>query len=179
MQIECTSITLSKEDLEKQLQKKGTLWLNKLFTCGRTVSNIELKYVEYLILEYKISFRKNLGTMLSGNREQENMQSIRMIGNGSTGSVALLEMLPSLEVKDVPASMIQPKDYEPENMKFDSKQVAVIFSRKMLGKRCRTIEFTGVTSVYRPFWAVYFGEARADGKMLGRPYAADGFTIKR
>ena len=73
MQIECTSITLSKEDLEKQLQKKGTLWLNKLFTCGRTVSNIELKYVEYLILEYKISFRQNLGTMLSGNREQENM----------------------------------------------------------------------------------------------------------
>lgn len=167
MVISCTPIVLEKEELEKKIYKHGFLNFSRFLAGGRPVTKIELKYVEYLILDYKMGLGRKLEA-----------QSIHMIGNGSTGSVSFLKAIPVLETKEIPESMIQYKDYGPEAMKQNAKQIATVVCRKLTGKICRQIELTKVTSIYRPFWAVYYGEPRKDGKVLCRPYAADGFTIK-
>lgn len=178
MLIACTPIVLEKEELEKNLSSKRFLSLNRLVTRGYPVTKIELKYVEYLILDCEIKLGKGLIDLLKGEKGQETSR-IRLIGNGSTGSVSFLEAVPVTQTMEVPESVIQQKDYGPEDMKKEAGCVAAVVCRKLTGRRCQGIELKEVYSIYRPFWAVYYGEPRKDGKILCCPYGADGFTIKR
>lgn len=179
MMVSCTPIVLDRVELEKKLQKHGFLNFGRFLTGGRPVTKIELKYVEYLILDYEMKLGKGLGAFLKGGSKQPETQRIRMIGNGSTGNVSFLEIIPPLETRDVPESIMQSKDFGPDDMKQNAKHIGITVCRKLTGKICREIELTKVSSIYRPFWAVYYGESREDGKVLCRPYAADGFTIKQ
>lgn len=178
MLITCTPVVLNKEDLERKLNTKRFLDPNSLLTGGRSVTKMELKYVEYLILDYEIRLGKGLGAFLKGQRQQE-VQGIRLIGNGSTGSVSFLETVPSARMMEIPEAMIQRKDYGPNDMKKEAGYLAAMVCRKITGRRCQEIELKNVSSIYRPFWAVYYGQPRKDGKVLCRPYGADGFTIKK
>lgn len=178
MLIACTPVVLEKEDLEKKLKTGGFFDLNRLLTGGRPVSKMELKYVEYLLLDYEIKLGKSLGALLKRG-EQPMVQGIRLIGNGSTGSVSFLETVPAIRTMEIPESMIQHKSYGPDEMKKDANYVAATACRKLTGRRCRELELKSVSSIYRPFWAVYYGEPRKDGKVLCRPYGADGFVIKQ
>lgn len=175
MLISCTSVVLEKEELEKKLRKRGIFNPNRFLIGNRPITKIELRYVEYLILEYDLTFRENL---LDLKREQGSTVGIRLIGNGSTGSVSFLEKMPETEQREFGELLVQKADYKAEDMRKEAVFTAGKVCRKLLGKRCRQVELKNVWSLYRPFWAVFYGEPRKDGSVLCCPYAADGFTVK-
>ena len=180
MKIECTPVTLSEEELRERLERMGPFNLNRFLIGRRPIRKIELKYVEYLLLDYEVDCKKS--GLLSGLRHERRdaePHGIRLIGNGSTGSVSYMETFPKTEYRDVEQAQIQGKDFGPAEMARDARMLIAKVMRRLLGQRFPNAVLTRVKSIYRPFWAVYYGDVREkDGKSLCWPWAADGFTVR-
>jgi len=179
MLIECTLVVLSKEELKQRLQNRGIFNPNRFLTGSRPVTKMELRYVEYLILDYRMESGRSWFQIIKNHPEESEVQEIRLIGNGSTGSVSFLEATPDTELREIPESMIQPKEYDADDMSQDAKYLTVKIGRRLAGRYYQKLELTGISSIYRPFWIAYYGEPRKDGKVLCCPHAADGFIVKR
>ena len=178
MQIECTQLVMDEEELRKKL-KKDIFSFNAFVIGRRPISRIELKYVEYLVMEYDLIFKSNPIQKFIAPQAASSCYKLRVIGNGSTGDVSFLSKVPETEKKTVQEADVQYRVYEPNDMDRDVQNIAAKVSRKELGLRFPKARLSSIKSVYRPFWAVYYGAPKSDGRQLCCPYAADGFVIKQ
>ena len=104
-------------------------------------------------------------------------QTVYLLGNGSTGYTSVMEVLPETQTVEVNENQLQPADYGPDKMSLNARITMLKMYRRRVGGRIPDFELLEAKSLYRPFWLVYYGEPKNNGRRLCSVRAADGFTV--
>ncbi|MCI8678018.1 MAG: hypothetical protein HFF46_06740 [Lawsonibacter sp.] len=178
MKVLCTPVTVFEEDMRQRMQQEGKFSFNHLLIRRKEISRLEIRYVEYFILDYQIIHKK----AAFFRRDQEDMrkcsrQQVFLLGNGSTGATSFMETQPQKVEMDIPDGQLQKADYGPEQMRLSARTTLVKLVRRHMGGRIPDFQLQKAVSIYRPFWLIYYGETRADGRQLCSVRSADGYSV--
>lgn len=176
MKVLCTPIKTSEEDIRTKLQQEGKFNFNHLLIRNKEITGVELRYVEYFVLKYHMIHKRSLLSKKPDGLRYTH-QNVNLLGNGSTGTTSLMETLPEMVTVDVDARQLQKADYGPDKMHTSARTTMIKMNRRHAGGGIPQFELQEAVSLYRPFWLVYYGDARKDGRRLCSVRPADGFTV--
>ncbi|MEI8216616.1 MAG: hypothetical protein WCF96_05910 [Eubacteriales bacterium] len=145
------------------------------------LTKLQLHYFEYKLLRLETTFDKPLLFRLLPSRKKllSKKMEVMILGNGTTGSVALVESHPDLVAVDLEDdSCIQYAYCPEENMIANAKKLALRVLHRMRGGM-PSVEEIETTSVFRPFWVAYYGEVVPGNKVRYKTIAADGCSSQR
>lgn len=178
MKVLCTPVTVSEEVMRQRMHTEGKFSFNQLLVRRKEISRLEIRYVEYFILDYQIT-HKNIALFRRGlrNMQKYSHQQVFLLGNGSTGATSFMETQPKTVEMDIPDSQLQKADYGPEQMRLSARTTLTKLVRRHMGGRIPDFQLQGAVSIYRPFWLIYYGQARTDGRQLCSVRSADGYSV--
>lgn len=181
MKINTYPITVSLDEAHVIAEKKGTP-LSKIIMRGKQEYHLKLMYIEYKLIEYALNFKPSAFERLINNifrKESFDAKSrIIAIGNGTSGSVAVVADMPDIIAKNVSKEEIQESAFSDDHFIVRGEKTV----RKLV--RRRTGGFPGmnvlkVTKVFRPFYVAYYGEMIEGNKVRYLPIPADGCSSRR
>lgn len=178
MKVLCTPVKTSEQAIREQVRGEGKLNFNQLLVRGKQVSRVELRYVEYFVMKYQMIHRKGFSLFRRNSTEvgRFTTQTVYILGNGSTGSTSYMEVLPEMVTEDVTARL-QKADYPVDRMKLSARITLIKLFRRHMGGRMPDFQMLEATSLYRPFYLIYYDFPRGDGKQLCSVRAADGYSV--
>lgn len=181
MIIDTYPITMTLEEAKIKAQKQGTPLARLVLKKGAEYE-LKLLYVEYKIIEYQLTFRPSRITKLINKiLRKESFDSktkIRVIGNGSTGGVAIVTDMPAIIKKEVNKEEIQYSLYKDDHMIEKGKRAATKLVKRQTGG-FPEMSLIKIYSVFRPFYIAYYGELIEGNKIRYLPIPADGCNNQR
>lgn len=163
-----------------EMAKKSNGFIFRLFTKVKN-DNLHVKtlYIENKIITFNITRKPNIIDQLLKRNPKGNRSKIRMIANGSTCGVAYYDGKGTEPGEaDVDDEHVQMSDY-PDDM-FVTRGNAL--ARRILRRRVGgslTLDVDNITSVFRPYHVVFFGEPEEGKKVYYIPIAADGCSVNK
>ena len=176
MRVLCTPVTCQEQDIREELKREGKFNFNRLLVRDKEISRMELRYVEYFILKYRMIHQKKI-RLFSKREETPLAQTVYLLGNGSTGYTSYMEVLPKTLEQEVESGKLQKADYSVERMRGHARITLVKLFRSHGGGWIPNFELLESKSLYRPFWLIYYGNPRRDGRTLCAVRAADGYRV--
>lgn len=173
MPFTATSVTVRREDIEKQARGKGGL-LGKLFVRA-PLFDIRLEYRKFYLvsLEYSVMARK------FPFRTHEVSGRLLFIVDALMKKSAVVDITFSDE--ETEGVIFQDGRYDIDEA--EAVECAEDYATRILLRTCRNLpKFTAPpeTSVlYRPFWIAYYGDPERDNRPRYLPFEADGFSFNR
>lgn len=171
--------TMSKEEAAGIAQRKGGgLW--KLVFQSLPLAKLQLYYFEYKLITLEIVFNKTLiARMLSKDSSEPKKMEMVVLGNGTTGSVAVVDRPPVLdEVEPSVDEEIQYAYCDEEALLSSARKLAVRLLHRMRGG-IPSVRSVRVESVFRPHWVAFYGEYSPGRKVRYKVIPADGNKVKR
>lgn len=181
MKINTYPITVSLDEADLVAGKKGTP-LSKIVMRGKQEYHLKLMYIEYKLIEYGLTFRPSaLEKLINKIFRKESFDAksrIIAIGNGTSGSVAVVADMPDIITKNVNKDEIQESVFSDDHFIVRGEKTV----RKLV--RRRTGGFPGmdvlkITKVFRPFYVAYYGEMIEGNKVRYLTIPADGCSSRR
>lgn len=177
MEILCAPVKTTEEEMRDMLSHEGKLSFNRLVVRGKEITRMELRYVEYFVMKYDMIHKKGYPWSKLPEDQRTSKQKVYLLGNGSTGAVSHMEMIPEMETTDIPKDQIQRADFDVDSMQRTAKATMIKLHRRHMGGRMPSFQLLETISFYRPFWLIYYNSTRKDGRTLCSVRAADGYWV--
>lgn len=178
MNIRAFPICLNQEEAGKMAEKQG-YWLRKIFCPGKALSEVRLHYIECKLITYEVSHQPSLLDRLFARQAKAGKQTITMLADGSSSSVAWVDAVPTIvTLENVYEDQIQYADKDEKFLINKGRSAALKVIHRHVGGIPEIRELK-VESVFRPYWIAFFGEVIAGKKVHYSPIAADGYKIQK
>lgn len=195
--------TLSKEEAWQIAEKKGSLLWKAAF-ASKQLSEIRLRYIEYLIVEVKMQYKITplmrirtdvkglLNSILRKNstdlrdiqshiqlnkKEKYGTHNLLMIVNGTSCSPSLVDVMPQMVRIDMDEDRYERIVQETDFSQDDIKKNAKKMAIRVMHRivgGLPKVKEITIKSVYRPFYVAFYGDVVEGNKVRYITIPADG-----
>lgn len=151
MLVDAMEVKIKKSDVKKIERDKVPL-MSKVVQLNPRIKNSSLKYIEYKIITYNITFKIKGKNMF---RQDISNNEIIMMVNTHTGFSESITKLPETSRINVSRKSIKESSIDEENMLESMKNEILKLIKKNIAKNkghIHNIKVIDVKSIYKPYW---------------------------
>lgn len=151
MLVDAMEVKIKKSDVKKIERDKVPL-MSKVVQLNPRIKNSSLKYIEYKIITYNITFKIKGKNMF---RQDISNNEIIMMVNTHTGFSESITKLPETSRINVSRKSIKESSIDEENMLESMKNEILKLIKKNSAKNkghIHNIKVIDVKSIYKPYW---------------------------
>jgi hypothetical protein len=173
MDIKSFQIKTDKSEAERIASGKGGLLWRTIFS-GMNLTQIKRHFIEFKLLTYEVTYQPTFFERYFKHNTEIRKQTITLLANGSTGSVAWVDSMPDIvKIKNVDDLDIQLSDKKDDALTRRGKKIATQVIHRHIGG-VPYLELIKMESVFRPYWIAFYGDVIEGKKVRYKPIAADG-----
>ena len=178
MDIKCFSTKMDKSEAEQIAMAKGGFFWRMVFK-GMQLSEVRQHFIEFKLITFEVIHKPTIIHRLFFRQTETKRQTIRMLANGSSGSVAWVESSPEIfTLNNVDENTVQKSDKDIEYLTTQGRKVALRVVHRFRGG-IPELEVISIESIFRPYWVALYGNVGAGKKVRYIPIAADGCGTHR